>query len=259
MIEDYDEEKQSKKKYKLNIYNLDFKIEVNNKKVKSILEKSGITDAYYYLINNIKQTGWPKKDLYDYSSVIIKRYEDGWKKRQIQKRNEKIEKYLEDKKKLYSQDKIKGDNNKKIFKIINEREANKFIQRLDKSRSSLHIIDKTLTMSDNLGKNNDSNEQKSKQKYKKINLRYNNSKNKSRIYNNFNYNLIKSKSKYNNNEKLYFKISLNNKNDSITNLENDIDQTLNKNKNNLYKSYDINIDNNLDIRKININNVLKNK
>ena len=61
ILEDYEEEKQMNKKNKINVCSLDFKIAVNKKKVKSILEESGIIDAYYYLINNIKKTGGQRK------------------------------------------------------------------------------------------------------------------------------------------------------------------------------------------------------
>ena len=74
ILKDYEEEKQPNKKNKINIYNLDFQLAINTRQVLSILEDSGIIEAYKYLINSIEKTGWPKKDLYEYSSNIIKGY-----------------------------------------------------------------------------------------------------------------------------------------------------------------------------------------
>ena len=236
ILEDYEEEKQTNKKNKINVCSLDFKIAVNKKKVKSILEESGIIDAYYYLINNIKKTGWPKKDIYEYSSKIIKRYEDRWKKKKIQKRNEITEKYFEDKLKIYTQEKNKGNNNIQLLRVLNEREANKFIQRLDRSRSTLHIIPKNKTMISNIENNNESNDEQSGFRYKRINIKLNDNNNKI------------------NKRKIYFKISINNKNENNMN-----NQTSNKNIINLHKSYDVNIDNKLDSKIINIKKLIKNK
>ena len=256
ILEDYEEEKQMNKKNKINVCSLDFKIAVNKKKVKSILEESGIIDAYYYLINNIKKTGWPKKDIYEYSSKIIKRYEDRWKKKKIQKRNEITEKYFEDKLKIYTQEKNKGNNNIQLLRVLNEREANKFIQRLDRSRSTLHIIPKNKTMISNIENNNESNDEQSGFRYKRINIKLNDNNNKINSRNlKINNNITKSNSKYEDNKrKIYFKISINNKNENNMN-----NQTSNKNIINLHKSYDVNIDNKLDSKIINIKKLIKNK
>ena len=256
ILEDYEEEKQMNKKNKINVCSLDFKIAVNKKKVKSILEESGIIDAYYYLINNIKKTGWPKKDIYEYSSKIIKRYEDRWKKKKIQKRNEITEKYFEDKMKIYIQEKNKGNNNIQLLRVLNEREANKFIQRLDRSRSTLHIIPKNKTMISNIENNNESNDEQSGFRYKRINIKLNDNNNKINSRNlKINNNITKSNSKYEDNKrKIYFKISINNKNENNMN-----NQTSNKNIINLHKSYDVNIDNKLDSKIINIKKLIKNK
>jgi hypothetical protein len=51
ILKDYEEEKQPNKKNKINIYNLDFQLAINTRQVLSILEDSGIIEAYKYLIN----------------------------------------------------------------------------------------------------------------------------------------------------------------------------------------------------------------
>ena len=141
LLEDYSEKENTNKKNKENIYNLDFQIKVNKRKVLSVLEDSGIIEAYDYLINNLKQTGWPKKSFNECSSNIIKGYKNKLVKNQTVKRNE-IEKYFKDGNKNYTVNKINVNNNIKLSRVFNEREreANKFNKKLEKSRSTLHII-----------------------------------------------------------------------------------------------------------------------
>lgn len=263
ILKDYEEEKQPNKKNKINIYNLDFQLAINTRQVLSILEDSGIIDAYKYLINSIEKTGWPKKDLYEYSSNIIKGYESKWKKKKIKKRNEITEKYFEDKLKHYKEEKNKGNENIKLFRVLKAREENKFIKKLDKSRSSLNIIKKNITLlnksnNENMEKNNnnDSKEKNTDFKYKKVNIRFRNNNNK---INSRNAKIInKNAFENNNNGKLYFKISINKK-DEATNFENNIDSSTNKNKNYLQRSYDISMDNKFEGKIINVKKILNNQ
>ena len=266
ILKDYEEEKQSNKKNKINIYNLDFQLAINTRQVLSILEDSGIIEAYNYLINSIEKTGFPKKDLYEYSSNVIKRYENKWKKKKIQKRNEITEKYFEDKLKYYKQEKKDGKENIKLFRVLNARETNKFIKKLDRSRSSLNIAQKNIILLNNnenkeKNYNNDSKEENSYFKYKKVNLRFKNNNNKinSRNTKKFNNNAFQNDDKYTiNNGKLYFKISINKKDETI-NFENNIDSGSNKNKNYLQRSYDTSMDNKFDGKIINIKKIFKNE
>lgn len=263
ILKDYEEEKQPNKKNKINIYNLDFQLAINTRQVLSILEDSGIIEAYKYLINSIEKTGWPKKDLYEYSSNIIKGYESKWKKKKIKKRNEITEKYFEDKLKHYKEEKNKGNENIKLFRVLKAREENKFIKKLDKSRSSLNIIKKNITLlnksnNENMEKNNnnDSKEKNTDFKYKKVNIRFRNNNNK---INSRNPKIInKNAFGNNNNGKLYFKISINKK-DEATNFENNIDSSTNKNKNYLQRSYDISMDNKFEGKIINVKKILNNQ
>ena len=263
ILKDYEEEKQPNKKNKINIYNLDFQLAINTRQVLSILEDSGIIEAYKYLINSIEKTGWPKKDLYKYSSNIIKGYESKWKKKKIKKRNEITEKYFEDKLKHYKEEKNKGNENIKLFRVLKAREENKFIKKLDKSRSSLNIIKKNITLlnksnNENMEKNNnnDSKEKNTDFKYKKVNIRFRNNNNK---INSRNAKIInKNAFENNNNGKLYFKISINKK-DEATNFENNIDSSTNKNKNYLQRSYDISMDNKFEGKIINVKKILNNQ
>ena len=264
ILKDYEEEKQPNKKNKINIYNLDFQLAINTRQVLSILEDSGIIEAYKYLINSIEKTGWPKKDLYEYSSNIIKGYESKWKKKKIKKRNEITEKYFEDKLKHYKEEKNKGNENIKLFRVLKAREENKFIKKLDKSRSSLNIIKKNITLlnknkNESMEKNGggDSKEKNTDFKYKKVNIRFRNNNNNK--INSRNPKIInKNAFGNNNNGKLYFKISINKK-DEATNFENNIDSSTNKNKNYLQRSYDISMNNKFEGKIINVKKILNNQ
>ena len=160
--------------------------------------------------------------------------------------------------KIYIQEKNKGNNNIQLLRVLNEREANKFIQRLDRSRSTLHIIPKNKTMISNIENNNESNDEQSGFRYKRINVKLNDNSSNNKINSRnlkINNNITKSNNKYEDNkQKIYFKISINNKNENNKN-----NQTSNKNIINLHKSYDVTIDNKLDSKIINIKKLIKNK
>ena len=234
-------------------------IEMNQKKAQNLLEEGGMIDAYKYLITHLCKNGMPPGDLYEYSSIIIKNYEKEWKKKKYKMMNEKIQKYFEDKKKsLLNQNNIKNDKNNMnlYFQVLEKREDNQFIKKLDKSRSSLHIIKRNpILKSTSRTKNNENKGNKS------------NSFEKNKLNNNIN-NLKKINGediilngKKNNNiddKKVYFNIKLknvekenkkeNNKNEISSNIikknttnksknkENNKTNVSNKNNNNLIKN-----------------------
>ena len=252
LIKEYKKDNTSNKKNKINIQNIDFQVKVSKKKALSILEDSGIIEAYDYLINNIKETGWPKKDLYEYSANIIKNYEKKWKKKKIQKTREEVEKHFEDKKKNFLQNLNKKNKNNKyndmLFKILNERERNKFIKKLNKSRSSLYIMERNLS-TNNFNKGN------SNIKYKNININIS-QRNNSRNYKLNNNDITKNNSNYirrNNNKQLKIKISL--KNNKYNNYS-----TSNLYEKNLYKFYkDVLKEDKMEGNVINLKKILINK
>ena len=222
LLEDYSEKIHKNKKNEVNIYNLDFQIKVNKRKVLSLLEDSGIIEPNDYLINNLKKTEWPKKHFYEYSSNIIKVYKNKLKEKQNRLRNEITEKNLELKMKNYADYKNNQTNNIKIFSGLNKRESNKFIHKLDKSRSTLHIvpINKTsLTSIDNTI----SQEELPIFKCTKLNVHFRNKNSNFNIRNIYSLNnkIIKNKSQTNikniNKEKLCFRIN-SNKNSDIAHL-----------------------------------------
>ena len=138
-------------------------IEMNYKKAQSLLEEGGMIDAYKYLITHLCKNGMPKRNLYDYCSIIIKNYEKEWKKKKYIMINEKIHKYFEDKKKLILNLKNRNSNNNLELKVLEKREDNIFVKKLDKSRSTLRIIKRNPILSNlkksliNESKNNKSN------------------------------------------------------------------------------------------------------
>ena len=222
LLEDYSEKIHKNKKNEANIYNLDFQIKVTKRKVLSILEDSGIIEPNDYLINNLKKTEWPKKHFYEYSSNIIKGYKNKLKEKQIRRRNEITEKYLELKMKNYADYKDNQTNNMKIFRGLNKRESNKFNNKLDKSRSTVHIvpINKTsLTSIDNTI----SQEEIPIFKCTKLNIHFRNKNSNFNIRNIYSLNnkIIKNKSQTSinniNKEKLFFRIN-SNKNSDIAHL-----------------------------------------
>ena len=115
------------------------KIEYSQKRAQNILENGGIIEAYKYLIKHLCQLSTPPKNIYDYSSEIIKKYEKIWRIKKFKLLNEKIEKHFENKKQNYLKGDISNQDNIKIYKVLERREENKFIKNLDKSRSMLHI------------------------------------------------------------------------------------------------------------------------
>ena len=130
----------------------------------------------------------------------------------------------------------------------------------------MNIAQKNITLlnrneNNEKNNNNDSKEENSNFKYKKVNLRFKNNNNKinSRNTKKFNNNAFQNDDKYTiNNGKLYFKISINKK-DETTNFENNIDSGSNKNKNYLQRSYDTSMDNKFDGKIINIKKIFKNE
>ena len=114
------------------IYNtqINSPIEMNQKKARHILEEGGMIDAYKFLIAHLVKNGLPEGNLYEYSSDIIKNYEKEWKKMKSKILNEKIEKYFENKKKLFlNNDKnLNKSNDNLIYKILKRREQDQFMK-----------------------------------------------------------------------------------------------------------------------------------
>ena len=133
-------------------------IQISQKKAQSILEDGGMIDAYKYLISHLCKNGMPPGDLYEYCSVIIKNYEKEWKKKKYKLLNEKIQKHFEEKKKSFVE--LNNINNLQ-YKVLEKREENQFIKKLDHSRNTLRIIRKNPIMSTNLMNRNSNNEMKS--------------------------------------------------------------------------------------------------
>ena len=143
-------------------------IQISQKKAQSILEKGGMIDAYKYLISHLCKNGMPTGDLYEYCSIVIKNYEKVWKKKKYKLLNEEIQKRFEDK------------NNNIQYKVLERRELNQFIKKLDHSRSTIRIIRKNPIMSPNIMNKNINNEMninkpsifdrnKNRNQFKKIN------------------------------------------------------------------------------------------
>ena len=120
-------------------------IKISEKKTQAILEESGMLDAYKYLIIQLCKNGFPTGNLFEYSAYVIKNYEKKWKEKKSKMTKEKVEKYWQEKKEqiqnlekkngntIEEQNKIKAMN-----RSFEEREINKLIKNLDKSRSSRH-------------------------------------------------------------------------------------------------------------------------
>ena len=128
------------------INKINCEIKISQKDVLTTLEEGGIIEAYKNLINNLKQNGIPQGNIYEYSAKMIRDYEKEWKKKKFIRQNEKVEKYFEEKKKNYlknlsqeNKDNDKSDNSL-IYKVLKNREENQFIKKLDRSRSTLHVI-----------------------------------------------------------------------------------------------------------------------
>ena len=255
MMEDLKKEKNTKKEL---LFNSNNNIKISGEKILSMLHESGIIDAYKYLINKLHTDGIPPRNLFLYSSEIIKEFEKNWKEKKIKTKVDNIDKYFDDKKKDYIKnldDENQKNNNSLIYKVLKEREDNQFIKKLDRSRSSLHIIKKDISLIKS--KEKDLSFEAQGKKFKKIRLRKkinfkikgfettkNNPKNISEI-NNIKDEIIEPK--------LYFKISLKN------NEEMPSEQNNNKKSVSNEKILNINKSSNIDLRKnkgnfININN-----
>ena len=157
------------KNNKEDIYNTNFNIKMKQEKILTILENSGIIEAYKILMNNLHTNGLPEENIYEYSSNFIKNYEKQWKEKKAKIKNDNIKKYYEDKKQNYLKnlnDKNNKNNNSLIYRLLKEREGNQFIKKLDRSRSSLHILKKNIT----IVKGNESELMSEKDKSKNINV-----------------------------------------------------------------------------------------
>ena len=131
------------------------KIRISEKKTQQILEDGGMLDAYKYLVIQLCKNGLPTGNLFEYSAFVIKNYEKKWKEKKSKMNKEKLEQYWKEKKeqvkkleneKKKSPDKktnvkmTKEDKNKleALNRSLEQREINKLIQNMDKSRSSIH-------------------------------------------------------------------------------------------------------------------------
>ena len=150
----------NKQKEKMEFSNkINSPIQISQKKAQSILEEGGMIDAYKYLISHLCKNGMPPGNLYEYCSILIKNYEKEWKKKKYKLLNDKIQKYFEDKKKSFIG--LNNINNNLQYKVLEKREENQFIKKLDHSRSTLRIIRKNPIMSTNLINKNSNHEMKS--------------------------------------------------------------------------------------------------
>ena len=190
--------------------NMNYEIKISQKNVLSTLEEGGIIEAYKNLINNLRQNGIPPGNIYEYSAKMIRDYEKEWKKKKFIKQNEKIEKYFEEKKQNYlknlskeNKDQDKNNNNL-IYKILKDREANQFIKKLDRSRSTLHVI---KNISELKGSKTDLTLKTSIKKIKKIIIK---NKDKNKSINNIKEinNSINSNKDVNDSQQVLFKITL---------------------------------------------------
>ena len=120
-------------------------IKISEKKTQAILEESGMLDAYKYLIIQLCKNGFPTSNLFEYSAFVIKNYEKKWKEKKSKMTKEKVEKYWQEKKEQLKNMEKKNTNSiedqnkmKALNRSFEEREINKLIKSLDKSRSSRH-------------------------------------------------------------------------------------------------------------------------
>ena len=120
-------------------------IKISEKKTQAILEESGMLDAYKYLIIQLCKNGFPTTNLFEYSAFVIKNYEKKWKEKKSKMTKEKVEKHWQEKKEELKNMEKKNNNSiedqnkmKALNRSLEEREINKIIKNLDKSRSSRH-------------------------------------------------------------------------------------------------------------------------
>ena len=112
---------------------------ISHKNAQKILEDGGMIEAYKYLIQNLCKNGMPEGNVYDYCSDFIKNFEKVWQRMKFRKLNKKIEEHFKEKKELYIKNNENNSNNK-YYKVLEQREEMQFIKKLDKSRSSLHVV-----------------------------------------------------------------------------------------------------------------------
>jgi hypothetical protein len=130
------------------------KIKISEKKTQAILEEGGMLDAYKYLVIQLCKNGLPTGNLFEYSAYVIRNYEKKWKEKKSKMNKEKLEQYWKEKKqeveKFEKQQKKSPDPKQKVIKTTKEeenkikalnrsleqREINKLIANMDKSRSS---------------------------------------------------------------------------------------------------------------------------
>ena len=136
--------------------NINGPIKISQKYAKKILEESGIIEAYKHLIKNLCKNGMPEGNVYDYCSEYVKNFERVWQKIKFRMLNKKIEEHFKEKKKELIE---KNENNisNKFFRILEQRNEMKFVKKLDKSRSSLHIIKRKEIIPQENIKNNENN------------------------------------------------------------------------------------------------------
>lgn len=227
--------------------NINYEIKISQKDVLLTLEEGGIIEAYKNLINNLRQNGIPQGNIYEYSAKMIRDYEKEWKKKKFIKQNEKIEKYFEEKKQNYlknlsqdNKDKVKNNNNL-IYKVLKDREENQFIKKLDRSRSTLHVIKNISELKDN---KTDLSLKTSNKKIKKIIIKNKDKNNSINNIKGINNNNINANKDVNDSQKVLFKITLKKnvesprKESSIENKNNN--SNLIKNKLSLNKSFNPN-------------------
>ena len=134
---------------------------MTHKNAQKILEEGGMIEAYKYLIKNLCKNGMPEGNVYDYCSEFIKHFERVWHKIKFKILNKKIEEHFKEKKELL----VKNNENNKDniqYKILEYREEMKFIKKLDKSRSSLHITKRNPKTEFEINKNSDLGNENSK-------------------------------------------------------------------------------------------------
>ena len=130
------------------------KIKISEKRTQTILEEGGMLDAYKYLIVQLCKNGLPTGNLFEYSAFVIRNYEKKWKEKKSKMNKEKIEQYWKEKKEQVEnfgkQQKKTADKKqiniknakeeenkiKALNKSLEQREINKLIQNMDRSRSS---------------------------------------------------------------------------------------------------------------------------
>ena len=142
----------SPKNNKLDIDNIQLpKIKISEKRTQTILEEGGMLDAYKHLVIELCKNGLPTGNLFEYSAIVIRNYEKKWKEKKSKMNKEKFEKYWKEKKEEIENSKKKQVDNKKMNKkdvkeeenkikalnrSLEQREINKLIKSMDRSRSS---------------------------------------------------------------------------------------------------------------------------